>query len=134
MIVAITFADASEEKIIHNAENVYTKGKMLVVRQQDWLWKYPLMNVSMVRRTIDGDHEYIATKEANIEVRVIPLHSAAEKIFTNAQDVGTKGDMIYIQRGDWMYGFPLCNVFSVCHKHGAHWGSRAMKKQNNIEE
>ena len=90
MIVAITFTDASEEKIIHNVENVYTKGKMLVVRQQDWLWKYPLMNVSMVRRSIDGDHEYIATKEANIEIRVIPLHSAAEKIFTNAQDVGTK--------------------------------------------
>lgn len=32
MIVAITFTDASEEKIIHNVENVYTKGKMLVVR------------------------------------------------------------------------------------------------------
>ena len=41
MEVRIIFKDATAEKVFKNADNVYTKGGLLVVREGDWLFKYP---------------------------------------------------------------------------------------------
>ena len=41
MEVRIIFKDATAEKVFKNANNVYTKGGLLVVREGDWLFKYP---------------------------------------------------------------------------------------------
>ena len=69
-----------------------------------------------------------------MEVRVIFMDATAEKVFTNVDNVYTKGGMLVIRQNDWLWKYPLIHVFSVCHKHGAHWGSRAHKEQEGIEK
>ena len=64
-----------------------------------------------------------------MEVRVIFTDATAEKVFKNVDNVYTKGGMLVIREGDWLYKYPLEHIFSTVHKHGAHWGSRAWKKK-----
>ena len=48
MEVRIIFKDATAEKVFKNVNNVYTKGGLLVVREGDWLFKYPLTEIFSV--------------------------------------------------------------------------------------
>lgn len=44
MQVEIIFKDAAKPKQIE-CDNVYTKGEMLCIRQGEYIYKYPLMNI-----------------------------------------------------------------------------------------
>lgn len=55
MKVRIIFKDAAAEKE-YDADNVYTKGEMLVLRVGDMLVKYPLMNIFSVCHKHGNDH------------------------------------------------------------------------------
>lgn len=63
-----------------------------------------------------------------MEVRVIFKDAVAEKVFEHADNVYTKGGLLVIREGDWLWKYPLTEIFSVCHKHGGHWGSHKHKK------
>ena len=55
MEVRIIFKDATAEKVFKKADNVYTKGGLLVVREGDGLFKYPVTEmVSVVHK--QGKH------------------------------------------------------------------------------
>ena len=56
-----------------------------------------------------------------MEIHVIFKDATVEKIFSNASNIYTKGEMLVIREDDWLYKYPLRNIFSVCHKHGDHW-------------
>ena len=64
-----------------------------------------------------------------MEVRVIFMDATAEKVFKNVDNIYTKGGLLVIREGDWLYKYPLEHIFSIVHKHGAHWGSNAWKKK-----
>ncbi|MDY5861887.1 hypothetical protein [Agathobacter sp.] len=64
-----------------------------------------------------------------MEVRVIFMDATAEKVFKNVDNIYTKGGLLVIRDGDLLYKYPLENIFSTVHKHGAHCGSRAWKKK-----
>ena len=64
-----------------------------------------------------------------MEVRVIFMDATAEKVFKNVDNIYTKGGLLVIREGDQLYKYPLEHIFSIVHKHGAHQGSRAWKKQ-----
>lgn len=68
-----------------------------------------------------------------MEVRIIFKDATAEKIYKNATNVYTKGEMLVIREGDWLWKYPLMNIFSVCHKHGEHWGSQKHKNKENLK-
>ena len=63
-----------------------------------------------------------------MEVEVVFMPGTAPKRFNNVDNIYTKGDMLCIREGEWIYKYPMIHVFSVCHKHGAHWGSNEHKK------
>ena len=68
-----------------------------------------------------------------MEVHIIFKDATAEKIFTNVCNIYTKAEMLVVcekdDNGDkWLWKYPLMNIFSVCHKHGEHWGSEEHKK------
>lgn len=67
--------------------------------------------------------------EVIMEVRVIFMDATAEKVFKNVDNIYTKGGLLVIREGDWLYKYPLEHIFSIVHKHGAHWGSNAWKKK-----
>ena len=64
-----------------------------------------------------------------MEVRVIFMDATAEKVFKNVDNIYTKGGLLVIREGDWLYKYSLEHIFSIVHKHGDHWGSRAWKKK-----
>jgi hypothetical protein len=37
----------------------------------------------------------------------------------------TKRGFFVIRVGDWLTKYPMDNIFSILHKHGYHWGSKA---------
>lgn len=39
---------------------------------------------------------------------------------------------LYVLEGDYIYKYPLIHIFSVCHKHGCHIGSREHQKKNGL--
>ncbi len=57
-------------------------------------------------------------------IEIIFLSSSTPKKCTNVDAVYTKGGLLVVQYRDGMViKYPLCNIFSVAHKHGKHWGS-----------
>lgn len=50
----------------------------------------------------------------------------------DCDNVYTKGEMLCIRQKDYIYKYPLMNIFSVCHKHGCHIGSIEHQKKNNL--
>ena len=73
-----------------------------------------------------------------MEVRIIFKDATAEKVFHNVCNLYVKSEMLVICEKDsngekWLWKYPLMNVFSVCHKHGHHWGSEKHKKEVGIE-
>jgi hypothetical protein len=69
-----------------------------------------------------------------MEVRIIFKDATAEKIYQNVDNIYTKGEMLVIRQGDWLWKYPLQNIFSVCHKHGNHWGSKTHKQAEKLED
>ena len=45
MEVRVIFMDATAEKVFKNVDNIYTKGGLLVIREGDLLYKYPLERI-----------------------------------------------------------------------------------------
>lgn len=45
MEVRVIFMDATAEKVFKNVDNIYTKGGLLVIREGDCLYKYPLEHI-----------------------------------------------------------------------------------------
>ena len=45
MEVRVIFMDATAEKVFKNVDNIYTKGGLLVIREGDWFYKYPLEHI-----------------------------------------------------------------------------------------
>ena len=45
MEVCVIFMDATAEKVFKNVDNIYTKGGLLVIREGDCLYKYPLEHI-----------------------------------------------------------------------------------------
>lgn len=64
-----------------------------------------------------------------MKIHVIFMDASAEKVFKHVDNIYTKGGFLVIRQKDWLYKYPLSHVFSVVHKHGAHWGSRTWKKK-----
>ena len=65
-----------------------------------------------------------------MEVRVIFMDATAEKVFKNVDNIYTKGGLLVIREGDWLCKYPLEHIFSIVHKHGAHWGAAFGRKKN----
>jgi hypothetical protein len=63
-----------------------------------------------------------------MDVEILFMSSSKPKKIENVEAVFTKGELLCIRVGDMLLKYPLCNVFSVCHKHGNHWGSDAHLK------
>lgn len=66
-----------------------------------------------------------------IEVEIIFKDAAAPKVI-DCDNIYTKGEMLCIRQGEDIYKYPLMNIFSVCHKHGFHMGSRAYQKKYGL--
>ena len=59
-----------------------------------------------------------------MEVEIIFKDASAPKRI-EVDNLYTKGDFLCLRVRDMLIKYPMINVFSVCHKHGYHWGSRA---------
>lgn len=59
-----------------------------------------------------------------MEVEIIFKDAAAPKRI-DIDNYYTKGEMLCLRVGDEIIKYPLMNIFSICHKHGYHWGSKA---------
>lgn len=64
-------------------------------------------------------------------VEIIFMDAATPKTI-ECENVYTKGGMLCIRQGDYIYKYPLMHIFSVCHKHGPHIGSREHQRQNEL--
>jgi hypothetical protein len=59
-----------------------------------------------------------------MEVEILFHTSSSPKRIKNVVAVYTKGGLLCVQRNDRIIiKYPLCNVFQIAHKHGAHVGS-----------
>jgi len=59
-----------------------------------------------------------------MKVEVMFHSSSTPKVHEDAVAVYTKGALCCIELEDGMIvKYPLENIFSVCHRHGPHWGS-----------
>ena len=56
-------------------------------------------------------------------VEIIFMSSSTPKKITGVDAVYTKDALLCVQVGEMIMKYPLCNVFSVCHPHGPHWGT-----------
>lgn len=61
------------------------------------------------------------------------MDAAKPKRCLNVDDVYTKGGLLCLRQGEWIWKYPLQHVFSICHKHGNHWGSKAHKVAEKLE-
>lgn len=66
-----------------------------------------------------------------MQVEII-FKDAAKPKQIDCDNVYTKGEMLCIRQKDYIYKYPLMNIFSVCHKHGCHIGSIEHQKKNNL--
>lgn len=66
-----------------------------------------------------------------MEVEIIFMDAAAPKKIV-CDNVYTKGQMLCVRQGDYIYKYPLIHIFSVCHIHGCHIGSREHQKKNGL--
>ena len=68
-----------------------------------------------------------------MEVKIIFKDATAEKVFKKADNVYTKGGLLVVREGDWLFKYPLMEIFSVVHKHGKHWGSNVHRAEEGLE-
>lgn len=69
-----------------------------------------------------------------MKVHIIFMDASAEKTYEDIDNVYTKGDMLVLRQGDWLYKYPLCHIFQVSQKHGLHHGSKAMMDKLRAEK
>jgi hypothetical protein len=63
-----------------------------------------------------------------LRVEIIFQTSSTPKVIRGAYAVYTKGGLLCVQtKGGIICKYPLCNVFSVVHKHGRHGGTTQEK-------
>ena len=55
-------------------------------------------------------------------------------MFKDANNVYTKGGLLVVREGDWLFKYPLTEIFSVVHKHGNHWGSNSHRVEEGLGE
>ena len=72
------------------------------------------------------------------DVEILFNSSSTPKFIKDVSAVFTKDGLLVVRVDEWLYKYPLCNVFSVVHKHGPHWGSiahrdREMNPSGNME-
>ncbi len=63
-----------------------------------------------------------------MEIEIIFMDAAAPKKIV-CDNVYTKGQMLCVRQGEFIYKYPLIHIFSVCHKHGCHIGSREHQRK-----
>ena len=63
-----------------------------------------------------------------MEVEIIFMDAAKSKKI-KCDNVYTKGGMLCLRDGEYIYKYPLMHIFSVCHKHGPHIGSEQHQKE-----
>ena len=63
-----------------------------------------------------------------MHVEIIFMDAAAPKVI-DCDNVYTKGGMLCVRDGEYIYKYPLMHIFSVCHKHGCHIGSNQHQKE-----
>lgn len=68
------------------------------------------------------------------DVEILFMSSSTPKKIENAEAVFTKDGLLVVRVDEYLYKYPLCNVFSVVHKHGPHWGSRAHRQTERSKE
>lgn len=68
-----------------------------------------------------------------MKVEIIFMDASAPKVI-ECDNVYTKGDMLCIRQGEDIYKYPLMHIFSVCHKHGCHMGSRQYQEQKQNDK
>lgn len=76
-------------------------------------------------------HNSLFEVREKVEVEIIFMDAAAPKKIV-CDNVYTKGQMLCVRQGDYIYKYPLIHIFSVCHKHGCHIGSREHQKKNGL--
>jgi len=59
-----------------------------------------------------------------MEIEIIFKDAAVPKR-VDVDSYYNKAGFFVIRVGDWLTKYPMENIFSVSHKHGYHWGSRA---------
>lgn len=59
-----------------------------------------------------------------MRVEILFMSSSTPKVFEDAESVYTKDQLLCVRVGDYIYKYPLTNIFSVSHLHGPHLGSR----------
>ena len=60
--------------------------------------------------------------------------SSTPKCFLDAIAVYTKGGFVCVESTGWIYNYPLCNEFSVVHKHQSHSGSSKQTAETEEDE
>ena len=60
-----------------------------------------------------------------MDIEIIFKDSSKPKHIEGASDMYTKAGFCCIRVGEYIFKYPMENIFSVCHKHGFHWGSQA---------
>lgn len=59
-----------------------------------------------------------------MEIEILFMDAAGPKRI-EVDNYYSKGGFLCLRIGDELIKYPMQNIFSVCHKHGPHWGSRA---------
>jgi len=59
-----------------------------------------------------------------MNIEILFKDASAPKIIEGASTAFTKGDFYCIRVGELLIKYPMVNIFSVCHLHGEHLGSR----------
>lgn len=68
-----------------------------------------------------------------MEVRIIFKDATAEKCLRTPIMYIQKGGLLVVREGDWLFKYPLTEIFSVVHKHGNHWGSNSHRTEEGLE-
>lgn len=71
-----------------------------------------------------------------MKIEVIFMSSSGVKVIDNVKAVYDKGGFCCIQVANpdgpaMIIKYPMMNIFSVCHQHGEHWGSKKSLEGKN---
>lgn len=67
-----------------------------------------------------------------MDIQVLFNTSSTPKEMKDVSAVYTKGDLLCVRQGEWIYKWPLMNIFQIAHKHGPHWGSAEFAKLEKV--
>jgi hypothetical protein len=69
-----------------------------------------------------------------MDIQILFHSSSTPKEMTGVSAVYTKDALLCVRQGDWIYKWPLINIFQVAHKHGPHWGSAEYLAQEQLTQ